>query len=71
VVGLPDDDLGHRAHAIVEADAGAVDVEDLRAFVRDRLAAYKVPRTWEVVQESLRDDAGKVRRSDLRAARLS
>ena len=70
VVGLPDDDLGHRAHAIVEADAGAIDVEELRVFVRERLAAYKVPRTWEVVQESLRDDAGKVRRSDLRAARL-
>jgi len=70
VVGLPDDDLGHRAHAIVEADAGAIDVEELRVFVRERLAAYKVPRTWEVVQESLRDDAGKVRRSELRAARL-
>jgi bile acid-coenzyme A ligase len=74
VVGLPDDDLGHRAHAIVETDAGTgegtVGIEELRAFVRGRLAAYKVPRTWEVVQESLRDDAGKVRRSELRAARL-
>ncbi|HEV7763284.1 MAG TPA: AMP-binding protein [Acidimicrobiales bacterium] len=68
VVGLPDDDLGHRAHAIVETDTLAI--EDLRAFVRERLAAYKVPRTWEVVQASLRDDAGKVRRSELRAARL-
>jgi bile acid-coenzyme A ligase len=70
VVGLPDDDLGHRAHAIVEADAGAVEADELRAFLRDRLVAYKVPRTWEIVQESLRDDAGKVRRSELRAARL-
>jgi bile acid-coenzyme A ligase len=71
VIGLPDDDLGNRAHAIVEADAGAVDVDGLKAFLRERLVAYKVPRTWEVVQESLRDDAGKVRRAALRSARLT
>lgn len=70
VIGLPDDDLGSRAHAIVEADEGAVDPDDLRAFLRERLVAYKVPRTWELVQESLRDDAGKVRRVALRATRL-
>jgi bile acid-coenzyme A ligase len=70
VVGLPDDDLGHRAHAIVEADAGAVDVHELREFLRERLVTYKIPRSWEVVQDSLRDDAGKVRRSELRSARL-
>ncbi|HEY8547623.1 MAG TPA: AMP-binding protein [Acidimicrobiales bacterium] len=70
VIGLPDDDLGSRAHAIVEADEGAVDADELRAFVRERLVAYKVPRTWELVQEGLRDEAGKVRRAALRAARL-
>jgi bile acid-coenzyme A ligase len=70
VVGLPDDDLGSRAHAIVEADAGVVGPDELGAFVRERLVAYKVPRSWELVQESLRDDAGKVRRAALRAARL-
>jgi bile acid-coenzyme A ligase len=31
---------------------------------------YKVPRSLELVREPLRDDAGKVRRSALRAARL-
>jgi hypothetical protein len=31
---------------------------------------YKLPRTFEYVDEPLRDDAGKVRRSALRAARL-
>jgi bile acid-coenzyme A ligase len=70
VIGLPDDDLGSRAHAIVEADDAAVDPDELRDFVRERLVAYKVPRTWELVRESLRDDAGKVRRVALRAARL-
>ena len=69
VVGLPDDDLGQRVHAIVEADA-SVDVDGVLQYLRDRLASYKLPRTVEVVDEPLRDDAGKVRRSALRAERL-
>jgi len=31
---------------------------------------YKIPRSFEFVGEPLRDDAGKVRRSALRDARL-
>ena len=69
VVGLPDDDLGQRVHAIVEADA-SLDVDGVLQYLRDRLAPYKLPRTVEVVDEPLRDDAGKVRRSALRAERL-
>ncbi len=70
VIGLPDEDLGNRLHAIVEADAGDVADDDLRAFLADRLVRYKVPRTFELVDEPLRDDAGKVRRAQLRADRL-
>ena len=43
---------------------------ELLAFLADRLVRYKLPRTVEFVDEALRDDAGKVRRSALRAARL-
>ena len=70
VIGLPDEDLGQRIHAIVEADADEVDVEELLRFLGERLVRYKVPRSIELVQEVLRDDAGKVRRSQLRAERL-
>jgi bile acid-coenzyme A ligase len=69
VVGLPDDDLGERVHALVELAAPVPD-EALRAHVASRLAGYKVPATWERVDAPLRDDTGKVRRSALRAARL-
>jgi bile acid-coenzyme A ligase len=69
VVGLPDDDLGSRVHAIVDAPGG-VDLEELRAWLGERLAPNKVPRSFELVEEPLRDDAGKVRRSALREARL-
>ena len=64
VIGLPDDDLGNRLHAIVEADAGrGRPTTTCRAFLADRLVRYKVPRSFEFVDEPLRDDAGKVRRS--------
>jgi bile acid-coenzyme A ligase len=70
VIGLPDDDLGNRIHAIVQATSSVTD-EELRAHLADRLVRYKIPRTFEYVDEPLRDDAGKVRRSAFRAARLA
>jgi bile acid-coenzyme A ligase len=39
-----------------------VDEGELRGWVRERVAAYKVPKSIERVSEPLRDDAGKVRR---------
>jgi bile acid-coenzyme A ligase len=73
VVGLPDDDLGHRVHAIIEARSGTRTplASDLAAFAGERLARYKLPHTWELVAGPLRDDAGKVRRSALRDARVA
>ncbi len=70
VIGLPDDDLGNIVHAIVEADPRELRVDELLAFLGERLVRYKVPRSIEIVNEPLRDDAGKVRRSALRAERL-
>jgi bile acid-coenzyme A ligase len=72
VIGLPDDDLGNRVHAIVHTDDGTpVDVDDLRAHMEERLVRYKVPRSYEFTNEPLRDDAGKLRRSALRAERVN
>ncbi|MFR9802309.1 AMP-binding protein [Pseudonocardia sp. RS010] len=77
VIGLPDEDYGNVVHAIVQVGGpaggnggGTVAEEELREFVRARLAPYKVPRTVELTTEPLRDDAGKIRRSALRQARL-
>ncbi len=69
VIGLPDDQRGTRVHAIVQADPGSVD--ELVAFLSQRLVAYKIPRSFEFVDVALRDDAGKVRRSALRSERLT
>ncbi len=69
VIGLPDDDLGQRLHALVDATA-PVGEDALRAHLAAHLARNKIPRSFEFVDEPLRDDAGKVRRSALRAARI-
>ena len=62
---MPDDDLGQVPHALVQAD-GALDEDAVRAFLAERVASYKVPRTVEFVDRPLRDDAGKARRTAVR-----
>lgn len=74
VVGLPDEDFGAASHAIVQSTRewrGRLNAETLLVFLRDRLVAYKLPRTFEFVDEQLRDEAGKVRRQQLREERLA
>ncbi|MDD9932468.1 MAG: AMP-binding protein [Myxococcales bacterium] len=70
VIGLPHEDLGNAVHAIVDIADAQVTEADLRASLVDQLAKYKHPRSYELVREPLRDDAGKVRRSALRAERI-
>jgi bile acid-coenzyme A ligase len=70
VIGLPDEDLGNIPYAIVELSEPVSD-EDLTAHLRLRLAPYKLPRVIERAATPLRDDAGKVRRSALRAERIA
>jgi bile acid-coenzyme A ligase len=68
VIGLPDEELGQRLHAIVETDA--LDAGALRAHLAERLSPGKIPKSFERVAEPLRDEAGKVRRYRLREERL-
>lgn len=70
VIGLPSEDLGERVHAIIELCEGErLDLAAIAAHLEDRLAKYKRPATYEISQTPLRDDAGKVRRSLLKAER--
>jgi bile acid-coenzyme A ligase len=68
VIGLQDDELGQRIHAIVEAEGVSDDA--LRGHLADHLVRYKIPRTFEFVDAPLRDESGKLRRSALREARI-
>jgi bile acid-coenzyme A ligase len=69
VIGLPNDDLGAVPHAIVQSDR-QIEESALMQHLERRLVRYKLPRSIEFVSEPIRDEAGKVRRSALRAARL-
>lgn len=75
VVGLPRAGGGERVVAEVVARNGAdVDVEKVRNWCRERLAAYKVPREVVVVDELPKSMLGKVLRKEVRdrlAASLS
>jgi bile acid-coenzyme A ligase len=70
VVGLPHEDLGQVPHAVVELKSQATE-DELLAHLTERLVSYKVPRTLDVVDDPLRDDAGKVRRSRVREEALA
>jgi len=68
VVGVPHTDLGQVPHALVHASAEHnLDDKAVATFVAERLADYKVPRSVEFVDTPLRDDAGKARRTAVRA----
>jgi bile acid-coenzyme A ligase len=74
VIGLPDADVGNRLHAIVELAPDVPEPEDGLAFLApaaEKLSSLKRPRSAEFTRERVRDDAGKLRRSQLRAQRLA
>ena len=68
-IGLPDEDLGSRIHAVIQISE-PIDVDELRMFLGERLVRYKIPRTFEFVTDVVRGHDGKVRRSELRDTRL-
>lgn len=66
VAGRPDPDLGQRVVAWVVLRSGRpVDPEALRAFCRERIAGYKVPRELYLVASLPRTSLGKVARRNL------
>ena len=67
VVGLPGSSGGEDVTAAVVLVPGAtLDVDAVRAWARERMAAYKVPRRIEVVDELPRNIVGKVLRRVVR-----
>ena len=71
VVGLKDDDLVRRVHAIVESfdEASAPGIGELTSLSADHAVKYKTPRSFELVRALLRNAECKIRRSQLREER--
>ena len=67
VVGVPDPVYGESVKACVVPKPGAhIEPEEIRAWVRERLAKFKVPRDVEVLDALPRNPNGKVIKSALR-----
>jgi fatty-acyl-CoA synthase len=67
VVAAPDETWGEIPVAFVTNRGGQViQIEELKAFVRERLAAFKVPKRIEVVADLPKTATGKVQKFELR-----
>ena len=67
VIGVPDDRWGEVPKAVVVPKPGAtVDVDELLAWCRERLASFKCPKTVDVLAELPRNPTGKILKKDLR-----
>ncbi len=68
VIGVPDEHWGERVHAVALARLGVeVDAEDIRAFCRERMAGYKVPKTIEFRESLPRLTSNKIARGEIRS----
>jgi malonyl-CoA/methylmalonyl-CoA synthetase len=63
VIGVPHPDFGE---AVVACVMGNVDEDAVRAALRDRLAAFKIPKRVLVLEELPRNAMGKVQKAELR-----
>jgi long-chain acyl-CoA synthetase len=66
VIGIPHDDLGEEVGAAVKLKPGATATPaDLRAFARERVAAYKYPRYVWIVDDLPKGPTGKILRREV------
>lgn len=67
IIGVPHDSLGQVGAAFVVPAAGAsVEADELHSFCADRIAAYKVPEHFLIVDELPMTPTGKVQKFRLR-----
>ena len=65
VIGVDDEDFGKRLRAFVVAAEEPPGAEELKAYVKENLARYKVPRDVVFVDELPRNATGKVLKREL------
>ncbi|WP_174185722.1 acyl-CoA synthetase [Nocardia barduliensis] len=70
VIGVPDAEMGESVKAVVQAapgaDAGPALAAELRDYLRDRIAHYKVPRSFDFADDLPRTPTGKLVKGKLR-----
>ena len=67
VIGVPDEVRGEEVLAVVAPKPGAeLDGDELKAWAAERLAAFKVPRRFEIRPELPKTPTGKISKPPLR-----
>jgi fatty-acyl-CoA synthase len=67
VIGVDDEQYGQRLKAfVVKRDGASISEDDVKGYVREHLARYKIPRDVEFVDELPRNTTGKVLKRELR-----
>jgi acyl-CoA synthetase (AMP-forming)/AMP-acid ligase II len=67
VIGVPDAEWGEVIKAVIVPHAGAApEPAELQAYVKEKLASYKVPAYFAFVEELPRNPMGKVLKTELR-----
>ena len=67
VIGVPDDRWGEAVKAFVVRKPGVeVTPDELIGFARERIAAYKVPRSIDSIDALPRNPTGKILKRELR-----
>ena len=67
VIGVPHDDFGEAVVAVIVVDENvAYDEQQIRAFARERLASFKLPKKIITVAQLPRNAMGKVQKNLLR-----
>jgi long-chain acyl-CoA synthetase len=67
VIGLPDKEWGERVAAYIVPQPGkTVNKDELKAFLKARLAPFKVPKEYNVVSDLPKSSTGKILKRELR-----
>ncbi|MBU2547761.1 MAG: long-chain fatty acid--CoA ligase [Proteobacteria bacterium] len=67
IIGVPHERWGRAGHAYVSLKPGqSLDYEEMAAFLRERVATYKIPKFMEIIDELPKTASGKIKKSELK-----
>jgi malonyl-CoA/methylmalonyl-CoA synthetase len=66
VVGIPNDEWGELIVSAIVTKSKGINLEELNKWLREKMAAYKTPKKYLVVDELPRNAMGKVTKNDVK-----
>ncbi len=67
VLGHPDEALGERVRAVIEVSKpGVLTDSNIKTYLKDKIAKYKIPEIIEFTEQIPRNPTGKILKKDLR-----